>query len=77
MIGAERRAQGIERAIKLLCCGELGSPVVRKCSNGLTSQASRIFNAGDYSGGCKRAADPLPAGIRNRDQMSSQITAIH
>jgi hypothetical protein len=39
MISAECRPQGIERAIKLLCCGELGSPVVGKCSNGVTCQA--------------------------------------
>jgi hypothetical protein len=39
MIGAERRAQGIERGIKLMPRDEMRSPVVGKFSNGLARQA--------------------------------------
>ena len=78
MISAECRAQGIERAIKLLCRGRTGFAGRREVLEwrhvpGL-SASSMPANS---SGGRQRAADPLPAGIRKRDQMSSQIAAIH
>jgi hypothetical protein len=69
--------QGIESIFELLPGNEFGFQIARKALDGLARQVRGIVDAGKQVEGRDRDSDPFPAGVRDRDQVTGEVAAIH
>src|SRR2546426_12134358 len=71
------RRDGVERLVEALSRRRLRPPVARQGARRFTHEERRVLDPGERRRTQHRAVDHLPTAVRERDEMTREIPAVH